>query len=69
MRCFLFLRKNKNDRDNGTEFYFLGEMHPSGEFKQIKMADGKTNAVEIYYDLENPVRPDLYDYFLSSFEE
>ena len=69
MRCFLFLRKNKNDKDDGTEFYFLGEMHPSGEFEQIKMADGKTNAVEIYYDLENPVRPDLYDYFLSSFEE
>lgn len=69
MRCFLFLRKNKEDKDNSTEFYFLGEMHPTGRFEQIKMADRKTNAVEIYYDLENPVRPDLYDYFLSSFNE
>ncbi len=69
MRCFLYLRKNKNDKDNGTEFYFLGEMHPTGDFEQIVMADGKTNAVEILYDLEEPVRPDLYDYFLSSFDE
>ena len=69
MRCFLYLRKNKNDKDNSTEFYFLGEMHPTGQFEQIVMADGKTAAVEITYELENPVRADLYDYFLSSFEE
>ena len=55
--------------DNSTEFYFLGEMHPTGTFEQIVMADGKTNAVEILYELEEPVRPDLYDYFLSSFNE
>ena len=69
MRCYLFLRKNKNDKDNGTEFYFLGEMHPTGCFEQIVMADGKTSAVEIEYDLETPVRADLYDYFLSDFDE
>lgn len=69
MRCYLFLRKNKNDKDNGTEFYFLGEMHPTGRFEQIVMADGKTSAVEIEYDLETPVRADLYDYFLSDFDE
>lgn len=69
MRCFLYLRKNKNDKDNSMEFYFLGEMHPTGTFEQIVMADGKTNAVEIPYELEEPVRPDLYDYFLSSFNE
>lgn len=68
MRCFLFLRKNKKDKDNGTEFYFLGEMHPTGKFDQIKMADGITNAVEIHYRLEDKVRGDLYDYFLSGIE-
>ena len=31
------------------------------------MADNKTSAVEIEYELENPVRADLYDYFLSNF--
>lgn len=46
----------------------MGEMHPTGEFSQIIMADGKTNAVEITYDLESPVRSDLYDYFLSNLD-
>lgn len=69
MKCYLFMRKNKNDKDNGKEFYFLGEMHPTGEFTQIVMDDGKTSAVEIVYNLEEPVRPDLYDYFLSDFED
>lgn len=67
MRCFLFLRKNKEDRDANKEYYFLGEMHPTGMFKQILMVDNKTSAVEIEYELENPVRADLYDYFLSNF--
>ena len=69
MKCYLFMRKNKNDKDNGKEFYFLGEMRPTGEFTQIVMEDGKTSAVEIGYNLEEPVRPDLYDYFLSDFED
>ena len=47
----------------------MGEMHPTGQLEQIVMADGKTSAVEITYELEEPVRADLYDYFLSSFEE
>lgn len=67
MRCFLFLRKNKKDKDGGTEFYFLGEMHPTGEFRQFVMKNTKTTAVEINYQLEQPVRADLYDYFLSDF--
>lgn len=68
MRCYLFIRKNKNDKDNGKEFYFLGRMHPTGEFKEIVMEDGKTSAVEITYMLEQPVRADLYDYLLSNLD-
>ena len=67
MRCYLFVRKNTKDKDDGTEFYFLGEMHPTGEFRQFVMKDSTANAVEITYELENPVRPDLYDYLLSDF--
>ena len=67
MRCFLFVRKNTNDRDDGTEFYFLGEIRPTGELNPFVMKDGVTNAVEITYALDDPVRPDLYDYFLSDF--
>ena len=68
MRCFLFLRKDKKDKETGKEFYFLGEMYPSGEFEQTTAADGKTSIVEIGYNLERPVRADLYDYFTSSLE-
>ena len=68
MRCFLFLRKDKKDKETGKEFYFLGEMHPSGEFEQTTAADDKTSIVEIGYNLERPVRADLYDYFTSSLE-
>ncbi|MDD7431659.1 MAG: DUF3427 domain-containing protein [Coriobacteriaceae bacterium] len=68
MRCFLFLRKNKNDKDAGTEFYFLGEMYPTGQFKPIVMRDTQAGAVEITYRLDVPVRADLYEYFLSDLD-
>ena len=68
MRCFLFVRKNKEDKDDGTEFYFLGEMFPTGGFRQIVMQGTTTSAVEIGYRLETPVRADLYDYFLSDLD-
>ena len=68
MRCFLFVRKNKEDKDDGTEFYFLGEMHPTGDFRQIVMQGTTTKAVEISYRLETPVKGDLYDYFLSDLD-
>lgn len=69
MKCYLFVRKNKEDKNDRKEFYFLGQIHPTGEFEQIVMKDGKTSAVEITYDLEQPVRADLYDYLLSSFDD
>lgn len=68
MRCFLFVRKNTKDKDEGTEFYFLGEMHPTGRFQEFTMKDSTARAVEITYRLEEPVRPDLFDYFLSDFD-
>ncbi len=66
MRCFLFVRK---DKDKDSEFYFLGEMHPTGQFEQFTMKNSTATAVEITYRLEEPVRTDLYDFFLSDFEE
>lgn len=68
MRCFLFVRKNKEDKDDGTEFYFLGEMHPTGYFHQFVMKGTTASAVEIGYRLETPVRADLYDYFTSDLD-
>lgn len=68
MRCFLFVRKNKEDKDDGTEFYFLGEMRPTGEFRQIVMAGTTASAVEIGYHLDDPVRADLYEYLTSDLD-
>ncbi|MDO4797150.1 MAG: DEAD/DEAH box helicase [Coriobacteriales bacterium] len=67
MRVYLFVRKNKSDAES-KEFYYLGEMRPTGEFKQIMMpVEGKRPkpAVEIVYDLLTPVKDELYDYLTS----
>jgi superfamily II DNA or RNA helicase/HKD family nuclease len=65
MKCYLFMRKD-NKEDDRDGFVFLGEIHPTGRFEQVTYAEGKGTAVEIEYDLETPVREDLYDFFLSS---
>ena len=69
MRCYLFLRKNKNDKGSGKEYYFLGEIYPTGDFEETVMADGKTKVVEITYRIDVPVNRDLYEYLTSSFVE
>ena len=53
----LFLRKNT--KDDLKEFYYLGRMHPVNmEYVPAR------NGVAITYELEHPVRADLYDYFI-----
>ena len=68
IRPYLFVRKNKNDGDGGKEFYFLGEMRPTGEFRQIVMPGTTKSAVEITYELLDPVRHDLYGYLTSNID-
>ena len=60
-------QRAKDDK-GGKEFYFLGEMHPTGEFKAIKTKSGD-NAVEIEYELNAPVRQDIYEFMLSDLSE
>lgn len=67
MKTYLFMRKDKNDKDGGKEFYFLGEMHPTQEYEQITIAQKK--AVEITYELETPVEHGLYSYLTSSIDD
>lgn len=67
MRVFLFVRKNKDDAES-KEFYFLGEMRPTGEYKEFVMAGTTKSAVEIGYALETPVPDELYDYLTSGAE-
>lgn len=69
MLTLLFVRKNKNDGDGGKEFYFLGEMHPEQKYFEFIMPSAQKPAVEIWYELETPVRADIYDYLTSSLEE
>ncbi len=66
MKSYLFVRKNKDDKE-GKEFYFLGEVYPVGEkgFKETTMPNTTKSVVEITYRLETPVRADIYDYLTS----
>lgn len=68
MRPYLFVRKNKNDGESSLEFYFLGEMRPTGEFKEFILPGTTKSAVEITYELMDPVRQDLYDYLTSNID-
>lgn len=68
MKIYLFMRKNKAD-EGSKEFYFFGEMEPTGEFKPIVMPKVNKKAVEITYRLETPIRQDLYDFMTANLDE
>lgn len=57
----LFVRKNKDDKMS-KEFYYLGRIHTIGEPIPIIMEKANKKAVEIMYELETPVREDIYQY-------
>lgn len=60
----LFVRKNKDDKIS-KEFYYLGRILPTGELKELKMENTNKTVVEIEYNLDTPVREDIYDYIIS----
>ncbi|MBK5245495.1 MAG: DUF3427 domain-containing protein, partial [Eubacteriaceae bacterium] len=57
----LFVRKNKDDKTS-KEFYYLGKMYPTGQVNEIVMEKANKKAVEIHYQLDVPVREDIYEY-------
>ena len=61
----LFVRKKKDDNET-QKFYYLGPIYSTGidNAKEITMAGG-TKAVELEYELEVPVRDDIYDYIIN----
>ena len=69
MKAYLFVRKNKDDKDGGKEFYFLGEIHPTGEFQPIIMPSTNKSAVEITYRLDTPVKRSLFAYLTSNLDD
>lgn len=66
VRMFLFVRKNKDDKES-KEFYYLGRIRheAGGVLKQFVMPNTDVSAVEIEYKLETPVEKNLYDYLTS----
>lgn len=60
LKIYLFVRRDKNDKDQAKEFYFLGEMRPINFAP--KMMAKNIPVVEIQYQLAQPVRNDLYNY-------
>lgn len=61
----LFVRKNKDDKIS-KEFYYLGRMKATGQVKEFVMANTDKTAVEIEWQLDVPVREDIYEYIVNN---
>jgi hypothetical protein len=61
----LFVRKNKDDKIS-KEFYYLGPMKATGNVEEFTMANTDKTAVEIEWELEEPIREDLYEYIIGA---
>lgn len=59
----LFVRKNKDDKIS-KEFYYLGRMYASGKAEEFCMPNTTKTAVEIEWNLDTPVREDIYQYII-----
>ena len=59
-KIYLFIRKNKDDKENAKEFYFLGEIYAAGEPVPVHMESTNDDAFKIMYHLDVPVREDIY---------
>lgn len=60
----LFVRKNKDDKTS-KEFYYLGNMQAEiDKAKQFIMPNTQKTAVEILWQLDTPVREDIYRYIV-----
>lgn len=61
VQVHLFVRKNKDDKGS-KEFYYLGQMHAIDTPELEVMPNTSQNVVKLTYELEQPVRKDIYDY-------
>ena len=60
----LFVRKNKDDKIS-KEFYYLGRMYATGGVKEFIMPNTEKSAVEIEWELDTPVRENIYEYIVN----
>ncbi|MDF2804690.1 MAG: hypothetical protein K0S61_4595 [Anaerocolumna sp.] len=59
---FLFMQKSSNDK-GASEYYFLGQIFNTGEKELVKRAGIGDTVLKFHYNLDIPVREDLYQYF------
>lgn len=62
-KIYLFMRKNKKDKENANDFYFLGQMYISKKKEVLKIKDTNDTLVRFEFDLEEELRNDLFEYF------
>ena len=65
IRVELFVRKNKDDQ-MAKEFYYLGAMTATGQLSEKERPENKDTVVEIEWQLEVPVREDIYEYIVNA---
>ena len=53
-------------RNYVKEFYCLGRMTATGKAKEFIMVNTDKTAVEIEWDLDTPVREDIYEYIVNN---
>ena len=67
MRIPLFIKKNN---DEGTEFYYMGELDPIIEsFEQTTMPSGKSeevSVVKVNFKVTPPVEENIFEYITGS---
>lgn len=74
-KFLLFIRKDSNDKES-KKFFFLGEISPSDNLKEVikesKDENGniqKYNYVDVIFKLDKPCRDDIYNYLVSSIKD
>lgn len=61
-KIYLFVQKSSNDT-GASEYYFLGQIYNTGERDMMKRPDVGDTVLRFHYNLDVPVREDLYQYF------
>lgn len=62
-KIYLFMRKNKDDKDGARIFYFLGEMKTVWKPELVHREKSGDTVIQFFYKIQTPLREDMYEYF------
>ena len=62
-KIYLFMRKNKDDKDGARIFYFLGEIKTVGKPELVHRKKSGDTVIQFFYKIQTPLREDMYEYF------